>query len=148
MEEDVKDMLNEVSTLLTDHNIKHEIFGRSKSIYSIYKKLDKGKKFNDIYDILALRYLVNGENIFEAMEITYLGPIDGHSINDLIDIFTRAKDCKGPVIIHTYTKKGKGLSDAENNPELFHGVSVKKTSNSNKISFTKVFSDTLCELAE
>ncbi len=96
----------------------------------------------------TLRYLVIGENIFEAMDITYLGPIDGHSINDLIDIFTRAKDCKGPVIIHTYTKKGKGLSDAENNPELFHGVSVKKTSNSNKISYTKVLSDTLCELAE
>ena len=61
MDEDVKDMLNEVSTLLTDHNIKHEIFGRSKSIYSIYKKLDKGKKFNDIYDILALRVLVDTE---------------------------------------------------------------------------------------
>ena len=61
MDEDVKDMLNEVSTLLTDHNIKHEIFGRSKSIYSIYKKLDKGKNFNDIYDILALRVLVDTE---------------------------------------------------------------------------------------
>jgi len=61
MDEDVKDMLNEVSSLLNDHNIKHEIFGRSKSIYSIFKKLDKGKKFNDIYDILALRVLVDTE---------------------------------------------------------------------------------------
>ena len=57
----VNDMLLEVSSLLTDHHIKHEIFGRSKSIYSIYKKLDKGKKFNDIYDILALRVLVDTE---------------------------------------------------------------------------------------
>ena len=61
MDDDVKDMLNEVSSLLNEHNIKHEIFGRSKSIYSIYKKLDKGKKFNDIYDILALRVLVDTE---------------------------------------------------------------------------------------
>ena len=61
MDEDVNDMLLEVSSLLNDHHIKHEIFGRSKSIYSIYKKLDKGKKFNDIYDILALRVLVNTE---------------------------------------------------------------------------------------
>ena len=61
MDEDVNDMLKEVSSLLNEHNIKHEIFGRSKSIYSIYKKLDNGKKFNDIYDILALRVLVDTE---------------------------------------------------------------------------------------
>lgn len=54
-------MLNDVSNLLNEHNIKHEIFGRSKSIYSIYKKMQKGKKFNDIYDILALRVLVETE---------------------------------------------------------------------------------------
>lgn len=61
MDEDVIDMLHEVSSLLNEHHIKHEIFGRSKSIYSIYKKLDKGKRFNDIYDILALRVLVDTE---------------------------------------------------------------------------------------
>ena len=61
MDEDVNDMLDEVTSLLNDHHIKHEIFGRSKSIYSIFKKLDKGKKFNDIYDILALRVLVDTE---------------------------------------------------------------------------------------
>ena len=61
MDESVNNMLIEVSSLLNEHNINHEIFGRSKSIYSIYKKLDKGKKFNDIYDILALRVLVNTE---------------------------------------------------------------------------------------
>ena len=61
MDEDVNDMLREVSSLLNEHHIKHEIFGRSKSIYSIYKKLDKGKRFNDIYDILALRVLVDTE---------------------------------------------------------------------------------------
>ena len=57
----VNKMLTDVSNLLTDHNIKHEIFGRSKSVYSIYKKMQKGKKFNDIYDILALRVLVDTE---------------------------------------------------------------------------------------
>ena len=61
MDEDVGKMLNEVSTLLNDHDINHEIKGRSKSIYSIYNKMSKGKKFNDIYDILALRVLVETE---------------------------------------------------------------------------------------
>lgn len=62
MDADVVEMLNDVSSLLTEHNIKHEIFGRSKSIYSIYKKMQKGKKFNDIYDILALRVIVDTES--------------------------------------------------------------------------------------
>ena len=55
----VNKMLIEVSELLNEHNIKHEIKGRAKSIYSIYNKLDKGKKFSDIYDLLALRVLVD-----------------------------------------------------------------------------------------
>lgn len=54
-------MLEEVSSLLNEHNITHEIKGRSKSIYSIYNKMNKGKKFEDIYDILALRVYVNTE---------------------------------------------------------------------------------------
>lgn len=57
----VFDMITNVSNLLTEHNIKHEIKGRSKSIYSIYKKLEKGRKFSDIYDLLALRILVETE---------------------------------------------------------------------------------------
>ena len=61
LDDSVNDMLAEVSSMLNDHNIKHEIFGRSKSIYSIYKKLNKGKRFNDIYDILALRVLLETE---------------------------------------------------------------------------------------
>ena len=54
-------MMDEVSSLLKEHNIPHEIKGRSKSIYSIYNKLAKGKPFSDIYDILALRVFVDTE---------------------------------------------------------------------------------------
>ncbi len=57
----VFDMQQEVSELLDLHHINHEIKGRAKSIYSIYNKLDKGKKFSDIYDLLALRILVSTE---------------------------------------------------------------------------------------
>ena len=60
-EEYVKRMMDEVSDLLTQNGIKHEIKGRAKSIYSIYKKLDKGRNFNDIYDLLAIRILVDKE---------------------------------------------------------------------------------------
>ena len=57
----VFDMQTSVSELLDEHHINHEIKGRAKSIYSIYNKIDKGKKFSDIYDLLALRILVNTE---------------------------------------------------------------------------------------
>ena len=57
----VFDMEKEVSNLLDEYHIPHEMKGRAKSIYSIYNKLDKGKKFSDIYDLLALRILVHTE---------------------------------------------------------------------------------------
>lgn len=57
----VNDMMNLVTDLLNEHNIPHEMKGRAKSIYSIYNKLNKGRKFSDIYDLLALRILVHTE---------------------------------------------------------------------------------------
>ncbi len=57
----VNEMLKYVTNLLTEHGITHEIKGRAKSIYSIYNKLNKGRKFSDIYDLLALRILVHTE---------------------------------------------------------------------------------------
>lgn len=57
----ISKMIGEVSDLLNEHNIPHEIKGRSKSIYSIYNKMSKGKRFDDIYDILALRVFVDTE---------------------------------------------------------------------------------------
>ena len=60
-DEAVLQMENNVSEILNNNGIKHKIKGRSKSIYSIYKKLDKGKKFEDIYDLLALRVFVDTE---------------------------------------------------------------------------------------
>ena len=68
----VIEMQNQVSKLLTENGIKHEIKGRAKSIYSIYKKLDKGKKFSDIYDLLALRVFVNTkEECYKALGIIH-----------------------------------------------------------------------------
>ena len=61
LDNSVDEMMQSVSKILTDNNISHEMKGRTKSVYSIYTKLNKGRSFNDIYDILALRYLVNTE---------------------------------------------------------------------------------------
>ncbi len=59
LDKSVDKMMESVSKILDENNIPHEMKGRSKSVYSIYNKLQKGKTFNEIYDILALRYFVN-----------------------------------------------------------------------------------------
>ena len=68
----VDEMMENVSNLLNEHGIKHEIKGRAKSIYSIYKKLDKGKRFSDIYDLLALRVFVDTiPDCYQAMGLIH-----------------------------------------------------------------------------
>ena len=65
-------MMDSVSNLLNEHRIKHEIKGRAKSIYSIYKKLDKGKRFSDIYDLLAIRVFVDTiPDCYQAMGLIH-----------------------------------------------------------------------------
>ncbi len=68
----VKEMMREVSEILNEHNIKHEIKGRAKSVYSIYNKLNKGKKFNEIYDLLALRVFVDTkDDCYQALGLIH-----------------------------------------------------------------------------
>lgn len=68
----VNEMMHKVSLILNENQIAHEIKGRAKSIYSIYKKLDKGKKFSEIYDLLALRVFVNTEQeCYQALGVIH-----------------------------------------------------------------------------
>ena len=91
--------------------------------------------------------------LFEEMGLEYIGPVDGHNIQQLIETFQTAKRMGKPVIVHAQTTKGKGYKIAEGYYEHWHGVgpfdkksgqSLKKSS---KVSATQVFSDKLCELA-
>ncbi|MFC1501507.1 1-deoxy-D-xylulose-5-phosphate synthase [Elusimicrobiota bacterium] len=92
--------------------------------------------------------------LFEEMGFSYLGPVDGHDINSLVDILSNVKKLKGPVLLHIVTKKGKGYKPAESDPTKFHGVSKFNVENgkAEKISgytpsYTKVFGDSLVKLA-
>ena len=102
----------------------------------------------------AIREFILPKSVmFEQFGFTYLGPIDGHDINDLIDILERAKTVKQPVLIHVVTKKGKGYKFAEENPDKFHAVGKfnKETGEiikSNHASYSKTFGNTLIKLAE
>lgn len=60
--------------------------------------------------------------LFEAFRFNYLGPIDGHNTERLIEVFKEVKDIEGPVLVHVLTQKGRGYEPAESNPTYFHGV--------------------------
>ena len=89
--------------------------------------------------------------IFEDLGFRYFGPIDGHNIEELIDILEKIKDLDKPVVLHTITKKGKGLDYAEDDPVKFHGVKEKKNTSKEKSSipiYQNAFGEIVCDLAE
>lgn len=92
--------------------------------------------------------------LFEAFKFNYIGPIDGHNIEDLLETLEIVRDTsQGPMLIHVLTTKGKGYEPAENNPDIFHGIgpfdilSGKPHSSKGPITYTKVFGNTISKLA-
>ncbi len=94
------------------------------------------------------------DTIFEALGFVYLGPIDGHDINAMKDIFSRVSVIDEPVLIHVYTTKGKGYEPAETSPEKFHGVGKFNVSTGEVIkkvappTYTEIFSKAIVDCAK
>ncbi|PIP14238.1 MAG: 1-deoxy-D-xylulose-5-phosphate synthase [bacterium (Candidatus Stahlbacteria) CG23_combo_of_CG06-09_8_20_14_all_34_7] len=92
---------------------------------------------------------------FEEFGLRYIGPLDGHNLEDLISTLRYAKNYNGSILIHTITQKGRGYAHAENNPTKFHGLGkfnketgkTEKSENA-KVKYTDVFGKTLVELAK
>lgn len=102
----------------------------------------------------TIKYFFVPGMLFEELGFTYIGPVDGHDIKELTGVMKRAKKMRGPVIIHTITKKGKGYKYAEKHPDKFHSVGVfdlktgKKLSSSNGKTYSQIFSEALMDVAE
>jgi len=94
--------------------------------------------------------------MFEAFKFKYIGPIQGHRLDRLIEAFTNAAHLEGPVLVHALTVKGKGYAFAENNPAYFHGVgsfeiptgSPPKDRPKSPPSYTSIFGSTMVDLAQ
>ncbi len=101
----------------------------------------------------SLKHLVVPGMLFEELGFVYLGPIDGHNIQDMVNVFSQARAMNGPVLIHVITVKGKGYSHAEKNPGKFHGIGPFDTETGltkkkeDIPTYTEVFGRTLVELA-
>jgi 1-deoxy-D-xylulose-5-phosphate synthase len=92
--------------------------------------------------------------LFEELGFNYIGPVDGHNIDELVATLTNMRNLKGPQLLHIKTKKGKGYEPAEKDPIGFHGVpkfdpiSGELPKNNSKPTYSKIFGDWLCEMAE
>ena len=104
-----------------------------------------------------LRGIVTGGTLFSELGFYYIGPVDGHDVDNLVQIFENVKDSnhEGPILIHVRTQKGKGYKPAEESGDKYHGVSKfniatgeQSKSKSISPSYTKVFADTLIKHAE
>ncbi len=105
-----------------------------------------------------LRGLVTGGTLFSELGFYYIGPVDGHDVENLVSILDNAKksNINGPILIHAITKKGKGYKPAEDSGDKYHGVTKfniltgeqKKSVKSNAPSYTKIFAETLIKHAE
>ncbi|NVN98916.1 MAG: 1-deoxy-D-xylulose-5-phosphate synthase [Geobacteraceae bacterium] len=103
----------------------------------------------------SLKGFLTPAALFEALGFEYLGPIPGHDLEQMIEIFSNLKNVEGPVLVHVATKKGCGYQPAENEPGRFHGVGrfdlqtgKAPASAAAPISFTAAFGDAMVQLAE
>ena len=101
----------------------------------------------------AIKQLVIHKMFFEDIGFTYLGPVDGHNIEELESILKNSKQVNGPVLIHVLTKKGKGYKFAEKNPDKFHAISPFNIENGElktpkEKDYSKVFGEKIVELAK
>ena len=102
----------------------------------------------------SIRMVLPASQMFESLNIPYFGPVNGYDVESLVELFKALSEMDHPAILHVYTKKGKGFEPASESPGRFHstgpfsmnGDSIE--SGKGRRSFTKVFGDTLIELAE
>src|SRR5690606_3066384 len=101
------------------------------------------------------RSFFTGGTLFEELGFFYVGPIDGHNLNDLMDVLQNVRDAgEGPVLVHVVTRKGKGYAPAEDSADKYHGVSkfnvitgAQAKAPSNAPSYTSVFASSLIDEA-
>jgi len=102
---------------------------------------------------MGIKSLVMGGSFFEELGFRYFGPINGHNLQALVNILSRVKKLKGPIIVHVLTKKGKGYKFSEDNPSLYHSASPFNFSTGEMRkkegkSWNEVFGETLTRLAK
>jgi len=151
----LKDYLTDITTSHTYNRVKDEV-------WSILGKISKfGPNAQEIASKIESSvkgFLIKSSNLFESLNLRYFGPVDGHDVNHLVQIFNDLKDIPGPKILHCVTVKGKGYALAEKDQTKWHapgkfdkltGEIHKKVFNTPQAPrYQDVFGHTIVELAE
>ena len=132
----------------TDDYLRLKLYYRK-----VLKKLPGGKALYQFSSRVKnrIKRLLLKTTIFENMGLTYLGPVDGHDLPELIDLLRVARDFRSPVLIHVLTKKGHGYAPAEQDPSKFHGIGKFDPTTGKSIaaktkSYSDVFGETMLAL--
>ncbi len=129
---------------------------RKKELESIMKRIPSiGPSMVNAVERLkdSVKHLFVPGMLFEELGFTYLGPINGHNIQELIEVLNKTSGMQGPILLHVLTQKGKGYPPAEQNPDVFHGVGAFNLQTGQVLktpgppTYTGIFSDTIVELA-
>ena len=146
----ISNYLNGLRTGESYNRLKHNVENALRAIPHVGNALaEQLKRTKD-----SLKQMVIPGMFFEDMGITYLGPVDGHDIRAVERALRDAKKVEHAVLIHVITKKGKGYPPAEEAPGKYHGVEPfdiktgKKRKTQTEKTYTGVFSEKLCQLAE
>ena len=129
----------------TTSNILEHMPVIGKSVEETLERIKKG-----------IRMVLPASQMFESLRIPYFGPVAGHDIGSLIELFEAMGELNHPAILHVYTKKGKGFRPADQGPSKFHstgpfkinGDRVEKAPGPSGQSFTSTFGENLTELAQ
>ena len=101
--------------------------------------------------------LLSRSNLFESLGFRYFGPIDGHDVEQLVEVLSSLRKLNGPKLLHIVTKKGKGMKEAEQNPVTYHapgkydaetGLQLHTDNSHQPLKYQDVFGHTIIELAE
>jgi 1-deoxy-D-xylulose-5-phosphate synthase len=142
--------LNRIMTGHTVTRFKTELKNFLKSIPSIGEQMVKFTKQLEE----SLKGLVVPGILFEELGFTYVGPLEGHRLDNLIKNLKNVRELEGPVLVHVITKKGQGYKFAEDDPAKFHGIAPFKIDTGEPLdegtaplSYTKMFGRTIVKLA-
>ncbi len=146
----VSKYLNNIRTADKYLDLKEEIYnslhGKSKYGDKVVSQIRRAKS--------SFKQLVVPGMFFEDMGITYLGPVDGHNIGDMLHMLKEARKVKKAVLIHVITQKGRGYAPAERHPARFHGAEPFDIETGipshprTKANYTDIFSTVMCKLGQ
>ncbi len=144
-----------LATHLGKLRTKERYLGLKKNYRKVLFKIPGGRWLHSFTSRLKARFrrMIIPNTIFENMGFSYLGPVDGHDTEHLINLLRIARDMKRPVLLHVMTQKGKGYGPAQEHPKLFHGIGKFDPATGAPLAksgqtFSDTFGKALCALAE